>query len=193
MLLAAEWDSLEVAKLLVAALTPILLFALGLIVSRSAKRVEQAQWANRTLIGRRLDLYEQMAPKLNDLLCFFLLVGHFREVTPPKALARKRELDKIFHTHAPLFTREFVHLYFEFMNLCFEPFTGVARQAKLRADVFPQQLERAEGWKDEWIEMFSDRSERSDTGAIEAAYHALMETFALDVGAGRSSPQGRRG
>jgi hypothetical protein len=48
-----------------------------------------------------------MAPKLNDLFCFFLCVGHFQEVTPPEALQRKRELDKTFFANAPLFDPAF--------------------------------------------------------------------------------------
>src|SRR5215211_4399325 len=103
----ADWNSLEIAKLAVGALTPIFLFVLGYMVTRAARCVEQAQWASRKLIESRLELYERMAPMLNDLFCFFLLVGHFDEVTPPEALSRKRDLDRIFHAHAPLFSAEF--------------------------------------------------------------------------------------
>ncbi|MDP8929448.1 MAG: hypothetical protein M3O70_12990, partial [Actinomycetota bacterium] len=73
--MAEGWTSLEVAKLIVAALTPVLIFALGVVVTRAARRVEDAQWANRTIIGKRLDVYSELAPSLNDIYCFFTMVG----------------------------------------------------------------------------------------------------------------------
>jgi hypothetical protein len=200
-LLVADWNSLEVAKLLVAALTPILLFALGLIVSRAAHRVEDAQWANRNVIGQRLELFEKMAPKLNDLYCFFLLVGQFREVTPPEALVRKRDLDRTFYSHAPLFSSEFSEAYLDFMKKCFESFTGVGEDAKLRANVDRHRSERTGGghhaspltggggWSNSWTEMFSEKR-ATPKNVIEGAYQRLMDEFARDVGAQRPQPEG---
>src|SRR4051812_43380233 len=111
---AAEWSSLEVAKLIVTASIPLVVVLLGLVVSRAARRVEDAQWANRKVIERRLDLYDEMATALNDLYCFFALVGTFREVDPPKAVARKRQLDKTFHVNEYLMGPEFGERYAAF-------------------------------------------------------------------------------
>jgi hypothetical protein len=187
MLVAADWSSLEIAKLIVGALTPIFLFVLGYMVTRAARRVEQAQWASRKLIERRLELYEEMAPTLNDLFCFFTLVGHFREVTPPEALSRKRQLDRIFHAHAPLFSPEFRDRYQDFLNACFLPFTGAGEPARLRASLAAQRRERR-AWKPEWDAMFTQGDE-SPPDQIAAAYDDMMDAFASDVGAPRA---GRR-
>jgi hypothetical protein len=186
-LVAADWNSLEIAKLAVGALTPIFLFVLGYMVTRAARGVEEAQWASRKLIERRLDLYEQMAPILNDLFCFFTLVGHYREVTPPEALSRKRRVDRIFHAHAPLFSPEFRDRYEGFLNVCFLPFTGAAQPARLRASLAAQKRERTT-WEPEWDEMFA-QGEESSPDQIAAAYDDMMDSFASDVGAPRA---GRR-
>jgi hypothetical protein len=200
-LLIAGWNSLEVAKLLVAALTPILLFVLGLIVSRAAHRVEDAQWANRNVIGKRLELFDDMAPNLNDLYCFFILVGHFREVTPPEALGRKRDLDKTFYSHAPLFSSEFSEAYLDFMDKCFESYTDAGEDAKLRADVQTQWLERTGGepppalgggghvWSNSWTEMFSEEPPTTKD-VIKGAYKRLMDEFARDVAVQHPKPDG---
>ena len=185
--MAAEWSSLEVAKLVVGALTPIFLFVLGYMVTRAARRVEQAQWASRKLIERRLELYEEMAPKLNDLFCFFVLVGHYREVTPPDAIGRKRELDRIFHAHAPLFSPEFGNRYQDFLDVCFFHFSGAARPARLRASLDAQRRERTT-WESEWDAMFA-QGEESSPEQIADAYDDMMDSFASDVGAPRA---GRR-
>jgi hypothetical protein len=46
-LAASSWNSLEVAKLAVGVLTPLLLVGLAVLINRTAQRVEDAQWANR--------------------------------------------------------------------------------------------------------------------------------------------------
>lgn len=107
---SSPWNSLEIAKLAVGFLTPILLFTLGLVVTRAARRIKNAQWASRKLIERRIELHKEMAPKLNDLYCFFATVGHFRDIIPPDALKAKRELDKLFFQNEQLFSSEFSNL-----------------------------------------------------------------------------------
>lgn len=184
---AEEWTSLEIAKLVVSALTPIFLFVLGYMVTRAARRVEEAQWASRKLVERRLELYEEMAPTLNDLFCFFALVGHYREVSPPDAISRKRQLDRTFHAHAPLFTPEFRQRYEDFMDVCFLPFTGAGQPVRLRASREAQKRERTT-WESEWDAMFAE-GEESSPQQIAIAYDDMMDAFASQVGAPRA---GRR-
>jgi hypothetical protein len=182
MLMAEPWNSLEIAKLAVAALTPVLLLALGYMVNRATRRSE-------TLIESRLKLYEKMAPKLNDLFCCFALIGHFEEVKPPQAIALKRQLDKIFHAHAPLFSSNFRRRYQAFIDLCFRAFVGEAEPARLRTLVAPQIRERSE-WNPRWESMF-DRGNESSIFEIADAYDDMMDSFASDVGAPRFGRQPR--
>jgi len=69
------WTSLEIVKLVMSALIPVTVIGLGYIVSRATNRLESVQWANQTVIQRRLDIFQQVAPKLNRLLCFAVFVG----------------------------------------------------------------------------------------------------------------------
>jgi hypothetical protein len=186
--LPSEWTSLEIAKLAVGVLTPILLFVLGVVVTRAARRVEDAQWASRTLIERRLDLFEEIAPKLNDLYAFSLVLGHFREIEPPEAVKLKRELDRTFHSHSALFTPEFAERYRAFIDACFLTYARVAEDAKLRTYIDGQRRER-QSWSDEWDGLFAVGRE-SSYEEIDAAYRALMDEFALEVGARRDEPAG---
>ena len=104
---SGDWTWLEVAKLSAAALTPLLLFVLGVMVNRASRRVEDARWADRKVVEKRLDVYDELAPPLNDIYCFFAEVGHYREISPPDLIARKRAADRIFHVSRPLFEPEF--------------------------------------------------------------------------------------
>jgi hypothetical protein len=180
------WNSLEVAKLAIAALTPLVVVGLGIVVSRAARRVEDVQWANRRLVDRRLELYDEMAGPLNDLFCFFKLVGHFRDIDPPTAIQKKREVDKAFYVNRFLMTDHFGVLYHEFINTCFKPWASVAHDAKMRASVARQRAERGrEKWNPEWETLFvSDRAEVAADSEVEGRYESLMTQFAAECGVG---------
>lgn len=179
---AAAWNSLEVAKLLVAALVPISVLLLGWPITRAVRRFEEAQWQNRKLVEMRLDLYAKMAGPLDDLFCFFRRVGDFQDITPPEALTRKRMLDKAFFVNHHLMTAEFGQRYKAFIEACFRVYTGVGRPAPLRASRRQQRVERPE-WKPEWDDLLIPESE-TPTGLaeIEARYEALMESVGEEIG-----------
>src|SRR5262249_50217103 len=165
-----------------------LLLGLGIIVNRAARRVEDVQWANRKLIERRLDLYEEMAPLLNDLFCFFALVGDFRQIDPPQAIALKRQLDKLFYVNKFLFSASFARRYEILMNLCFETFVGIARDARIHVDPQIQMDEVGiDRWQDAWQHLFSPEEERSSRDRIKDAYMQLMQTFADELGVRESA------
>jgi hypothetical protein len=180
------WNSLEAAKLVVAVATPVVVLLLGLYVRRAGRRIEDAQWSNRKLIERRLELYDKMAPLLNDLFCFFTMVGDFRSVTPPIAIDRKRELDKVFHINRHLFDPEFARSYDEFMKTCFITYEDVGSIARLRARPGAQRAERGEeNWESEWEAMLLRGGEVAPSEPeLKASYERLMNVFAREVGVG---------
>jgi hypothetical protein len=183
---------LEVAKLVVSALTPIAVAIIGVQLARTARRVEEVQWANRKVVERRLELYELMAPNLNDLFCFFMLVGHFAEITPPDALGRKRALDRALHAHAPLFSHEFRARYEHFVGTCFLHFVGVAEPPQLRTSPVFQRTERGVAvWRNEWDAMFAPSDKASSTAEIASTYDALMTSFAEELGVQPGTPPAR--
>lgn len=183
MIAASGWNSLEIAKLCVAALVPVLLFVLSLVVARTARRVEDFQWANRKVVERRLEIYQELAPRLNDIYCFSMGVGHFSSITPADAIDRKREADRLFHTNAPLLTQAFQESYANFINTCFRHFAGVGKPAQLRTNMDLQRAQRGADWEPSWEPMFS--SEWSSSEDIAAAYDAVMDRFAGEVGVRR--------
>jgi hypothetical protein len=113
----SPWNSLEIVKIILAFLTPLLLLGLGIVINRAARRVEDAQWANRKLVEQRLDVYRRLALGFNDLYCFVMVLG----VTPPKAIDLKRKLDKEFHINKFLFSNTFARAYHRFMDRVRDP------------------------------------------------------------------------
>src|SRR5215470_12917829 len=92
--MADSWSSVQIVTLAVAALTPLTVAGLGVFIARASRRIEQVQWANQTVVTRRLDVFDKLAPGLNQLLCFATFVGVWKEIDPRKAIAIKRELDE---------------------------------------------------------------------------------------------------
>jgi len=146
----STWNSLEIIKLIVQAVTPIAVVAIGWRISRSLKRVEHADWLNRTLIERRMALHDRMAPLLNDLLAFSRLFGRFREISPPKALCLKRALDKEFALERHLFSPRLEPHYVAFMDALFQTYRPGGGPAQLRLSLSRQRHERGAAWDDAW-------------------------------------------
>lgn len=84
---------LEVAQLAVAALMPSTLLGLGLIVARNTRRLDSYQHANQTVVARRHAIFQEVAPKLNQLLCFIGVRRGWKEITPAEVLSLKRDVD----------------------------------------------------------------------------------------------------
>jgi hypothetical protein len=50
---ASNWNSLEVAKLIVGAATPIVIFGIGYQVNRAARCIDAVRWVSRELVEER--------------------------------------------------------------------------------------------------------------------------------------------
>lgn len=177
---AGPWSWLEVAKLIAGALTPVVLAALGIYIHRVTKRFEHLQWRSQKLIEKRLEVYDDLAPHFNDLMCYFTYVGCWKELDPQDVVALKRTMDKKIHIAAPLFSPTFFSACANFQNLCFETYGGWGRDALLRTHFQRRQEARPNEWLVEWNEYFSTKP--SDPKAISGAYTEVMQAFAADIG-----------
>jgi len=175
----SPWNSLEVVKLITGLLIPVSLAVLGVYIHRVTKRFEYILWRNQKLIEARLAVYHDLAPLLNDLLCYFTYIGSWKELDPPAVVAQKRIVDKKIHLAAPLFSESFFSACTNFQNLCFETYSGWGCDAKLRTRFQRRQQAHADKWKTEWNDYFSEIV--SEPELIKAAYHDVMKAFASDI------------
>jgi hypothetical protein len=81
------WNSLEVVKLLVAALTPIVVGVGGYWINRRLKSLEAAQWSQQKIVERRIQAYDELAPSVNRLFCFFAYLGSWKETKPSEVIS----------------------------------------------------------------------------------------------------------
>lgn len=174
------WNSLEITKLIVQCLTPILIVLLGILVNRAIKRFELRQWRNQKLIEKRLSIYDDIAPSLNDLLCYFSFIGCWKDLSPIEVVRLKRVLDKKIYLAAPLFSPQFYSACMDFMNLCYETYSGWGEDAKLKTKFERRKKAAGSKWQADWENAYSIMP--SDPVAIRKAYQALMQCFSEEIG-----------
>jgi hypothetical protein len=188
------WNTLEIAKLIVSALTPLIVLTIGLWISRSLKRLEYHQWTNQKLTEKRIEVFEKLAPLLNDVLCYFTFVGCWKELKPPEVVQRKRSMDRIVHVNAPLFSEEFVRRYDEFITACYGTYSGWGQDAKLRTLSDRRRSAAGGSWDAAWDTCFADKNSCSNPKVVKSTYGLLMSCFSEELGVGLKSdhvPSGR--
>ena len=179
--MADSWRSVQVATLVVDALTPIAVAGLGIFLARASRRLEQVQWANQTVVTRRLEIFASIAPDLNKLLCFATFVGGWKELEPAAVIAIKRRLDETMYANRVLFSQPLFDAYRDFMTTLFATWTTVGADARLRAPIASQWGDRRDlrWWNDAMARLFTD--DPVDYQAIQAAYDQLAERFRADL------------
>jgi len=163
--------------------TPLLSGAIGIIAAFVAVRFDARKAVNQELIKKRIAIYDAIAPKLNDLLCFFLSRGPWKSLIPPLMIQRKRELDQTMYVYWHLFTQAVFDQYNLFIHVCFKTFTGVGHDACLRADHNRLRKEWGADWKSEWDVHFVDSTEIAKNQDVMREYNKLLALLAAEIGA----------
>jgi len=179
--MADTWNSVQIVTVIVAAATPVTVAILGVIFARASRKIEQVQWANQTVVTRRLEIFADIAPDLNKLLCFATFVGGWKELEPAAVIAIKRRLDETMYANRVLFSQPLFDAYRHFMTTLFATWTTVGADALLRAPIASQWGDRRNlrWWNDAMARLFTD--DPVDYQAIQAAYDQLSERFRADL------------
>lgn len=181
---------LQILSAFGAVATPIVVVIIGWIVSRNLKRLENQQWRNQELIKVRLGYYQELAPSLNDLFCYFTFVGNWKQLSPVDVVSLKRQLDRTLYSAAPLFNSKVIEAYDAFTKLCFQTFNRWGDDAKLRTGFYHRREHFPGQWMPEWDRYFDRKIDDSVTAveleAVRAAYTAILAALVGDMDLTRS-------
>ena len=179
--MADSWTSVQIVTVVVDALTPLTVAGLGVYVARASRRIEQVQWANQTVVTRRLDIFAELAPGLNQLLCFSTFVGGWKEIQPHQAIATKRQLDETMYANRVLFSDELFAAYREFMTTLFAMYAARGGDAHLRAPIESKWGDRRKlpWWNESMAALFATPA--IGLNGIQAAYDQLSDRFRADL------------
>lgn len=179
---SSPWNSLEIAKLAVGVLTPISVIGVGYWVNQRIKKIEHLQWAGQKVIEKRLQVYEELVPLLNDLVCYYTFVGRWKDFSPPQIIRLKRRLDRIAYVNDPLLPAEFLGKYNSFMNLCFEVYGNRGGDAPLRTQWHRRKEAAGVKWKPEWENCFSQEAHCSHPDDVRNSYRDVVNHLARELG-----------
>jgi hypothetical protein len=179
--MADSWTSVQIVTVIVDALTPLTVAGFGAYLARASHRIEQVQWANQTVVTRRLDVFAQLAPGLNQLLCFATFVGGWKEIQPGQAVTIKRQLDEIMYANRVLFSEPLFAAYHQFMTALFAMYATTGADALLRAPIESKWGDRRklQWWNESMTILFAAPANGIDD--IKAAYDQLAERFRADL------------
>lgn len=188
----AQWPTLEIAKLIVGVLTPMSVALLGWLFSRQLKRLDLSNWTNQKLIEKRLAIYDDIAPKLNQLLCFFTWVGYWKTVSPAEAIQAKRDLDRTVNIYRHVFDAEVYDAYQAYIHALFETYTGAGHDARLRALIWGPDGDRRSDcgyvWDEAWTASFTEPGRAADKPEVRTRYQALMAALTRSLGVASPAP-----
>ena len=136
---------------------------------------------NAERIRKRIAIYDEVVPKANDIHCFYLAVGHWRELDPAKVIECKRDLDGLMYRYRPFWSADCWRRYSAFADACFEPFAaGAGRSALLRLDTTHLRAMIGDRFDPAWEQVISKKP--TPTREVREAYDAWVGQLAREIG-----------
>jgi hypothetical protein len=173
------WRSVAIACMILAILTPIILLILAISFRRSIKRMNETHWSNQKIVEKRIEVYDRIAPKLNDIFCFYCYIGNWNEISPVVVLRLKREIDKDMSVYASLFSDDISTKYVDFKQLCFVSMSGWEHDERIKS-YYELRQQNNQNWDDGWIQHF-DTNNVVEAIKIKERYDELIASFKEDL------------
>jgi hypothetical protein len=151
----------------------------GIILVRVGTKLDTSKQIHQELLRKRLRLFEEVAPLLNDVFCFFQAIGHWAELSPEEVIKRKRAIDRSLQVNRYLFRSDFWEAYQQFEKAHFEMFAAVGRPARLRLDMAHIRERIGQAFKEDWKPFVS--AKEGDHQEQRKRYEALMRDLGSEV------------
>lgn len=162
----------------IAETTPSQLAALKLAVLRWTQAIETRP--SDKIIERRLAIYDDLAPLLNDVLCYFTYLGCWNELDPPQLITVKRKIDNRLLLATPFFPPGFLAACRAFQHECFETVAGSQVEARLKTYHRYREQFHHVAWNEDWNICFSEQ--QADPAHLEALHQVLLAEYAKCLG-----------
>ncbi len=173
------WNSLKIPITILAVLAPIIIALLIFRYKKIIKALEKKHQDNQKIVEKRLEIYDRIGPKLNDIFCFYCYNGNWKEISPPDIVRLKKELDKDINVSSPIFSNNISEKYTDFMRLCFVSFSGWEHDEKIKS-LYELRQENNLEWKEDWIQFF-DTNNVVEAIKLKEKYEALLESVKKDL------------
>lgn len=175
----------DIATILITGLVTLLVGAAGTLLGIS---LERRKAESQALVAKRIEVYDEIAPRINAILCFYACIGDWKRISPEEVLAHKRAVDRSVKINGALLSPETLAAHRSFMTEFFETWIARGEDARLRADIAYLQNEWGRRWRSSWTRRFSTQQPdgREARAALatrqRAAYDAFLGALARDIG-----------
>ena len=173
------FNAFTITQLIIQAFTPLMTATIAVVILILGTRLERSKQLHRSLLDKRMSLFEEIAPGLNDIYCFYQAVGHWSDLNPEEIIKRKRAIDRAVNVNRYLFRNRFWGVYKEFENAHFEMFSAAGQSARIRLDTKYVRERIGSHFKKEWEQCVS--SEPGDRKEQVRSYDALMDLLGNEV------------
>ncbi len=162
------WNSLELTKVVISALTPILVIIVGIFVARAEHRQD-------TLTSARIKSYDVIKDDLNRIHCFIADVGTWKEETPYTIIGYKRTVDREMYENRGIWSQKTFTAYTTYMDAAFATFQDSGTDARIQTDVY--EKDNNSKWNKQWDPQLTG----SEATNYRAAYDAMYKAFTDDI------------
>ena len=166
----SAWNSLEVTKLIVGALTPLTVALLGIRVARATRRLEASQWVNQKLIEKRIDLLEEILPLPQRPVLLLRMDWELERAISGRCDPTQTRTGQSILCQPAFFSASTITAYQEFTRILFKTHAAPGVDALLRTTIESHDGSRMKAypgaWKPEWTAMFAE-----DKGAGKSRSH----------------------
>lgn len=175
----------EIIKLVIEALIPIVVLFVGWKLNKRLKEIEYSQWANQKLVEKKLLLYDEIMPRLNDLFCFYMFVGHWKDISPVDVIDAKRYLDKKVNIYAAILGNGFLQAYDQFSKIAFQTYTAEGADAIIKSVIEGLDGDRRihchYEWSSNWDSLFPQKPS-FDKIKFRTFYDNVVQAFQRSIG-----------
>lgn len=176
----AREHKLEVWKVFLSILTPLVLVALTFVVNDAIQQRGALLKREEQILAEKQRIYSELGAKLNVFYVYVADVGDFRSYTPPRVVEMKREADRQFFMYLPYWSAATENRYNEYMKAAFLTYNGAGLPAKIKASpsekVAAYAVDKLK-WDSAWNEYFAGNPDPE----IAAKYYALVSSMLRDT------------
>jgi hypothetical protein len=171
---------LEIWKVYVSVLTPIVLVVLTYVVNNAIQERGALLKREEQILSEKQKIYAELGRRLNIFYIYVSDIGDFSSYTPPRVIEMKREADRQFFMYLPYWSEKTEKLYTEYMMAAFQTYNGAGLPAKIKS--YKDQKVAAYGvsklsWDASWDSYFLEKVDND----ISSKYYSLVESFLADT------------
>jgi len=179
-LLESKKYKLEVWKVLISILTPIVLVALTYVVNNSIQDRGEKLKREEQVLSEKQRIYSELGKKLNVIYIYAVDIGDFGSYSPPEIIKIKREADRQFYMYLPYWSENSKKLYEDFTNSAFQPYGKSGSPAKIRATK-TQKMAAFEFEKRTWDSSWDNYFSTPIDPEIADKYFVLVSSLLSDT------------